>query len=81
MDQPDPWQVVPRRVFTPYDCLLISVAFVVLYRIGLLWVTSVVQCTFYSDFILLAGDTATHDLLNLEQVTLTLHFCDLLTLH
>ena len=25
-DQTDPWQVVPRQVFTPYDCLLISVA-------------------------------------------------------
>ena len=29
-DQTDPWQVVPRQVFTPYDYLLISVAFVVL---------------------------------------------------
>ena len=28
MDQTDPWQVVPRQVFTPYDCLLSSVAFV-----------------------------------------------------
>ena len=27
MDQTDPWQVVAREVFTPYDCLLISVAF------------------------------------------------------
>ena len=27
-DQTDPWQVVPKHVFTPYDCLLISVAFV-----------------------------------------------------
>ena len=27
----DPWQVVPRQVFTPCDCLLISVAFVVLF--------------------------------------------------
>ena len=26
-DQTDPWQVVPKQVFTPYDCLLISVAF------------------------------------------------------
>ena len=31
-DQPDPWQVVPRQVFTSYDCLSISVAFVVLCR-------------------------------------------------
>ena len=44
MDQSDPWQVVPRQVclihgklfsnrfsvFTTYDCLLISVTFVVL---------------------------------------------------
>ena len=29
-DQFDPWQVVPRQVFTPFDCLLISVAFVAL---------------------------------------------------
>ena len=30
-DQSDPWLVVaPRQVFTPYDCLLISVMFVVL---------------------------------------------------
>ena len=34
MDQFDPWQVVPRQVFTPYDCLLISVAFVVLCHVG-----------------------------------------------
>ena len=40
-DQFDPWQVVPRQVFTPYDCLLISEAFVVLYRVGCLWVPSV----------------------------------------
>ena len=41
MDQTDPWQVVPRQVLTPYDCLLISVAFVVLYRVGCLWVPGV----------------------------------------
>ena len=40
-DQFDPWQVVPRQVFTRYDCLLISVAFVVLCRVDCLWVTSV----------------------------------------
>ena len=33
-DQTDPWQVVPRQVFTPYNCLLISVAFVALCRVG-----------------------------------------------
>ena len=41
MDRFDPWQVVPRQVFTPYDCSLISVAFVVLCRVGCLWVTGV----------------------------------------
>ena len=40
-DQTDPWQVIPRQVFTPYYCLLISVAFVVLCRVGCLWVTDV----------------------------------------
>ena len=29
-DQTDSWHVVPIQVFTQYDCLLISVAFVVL---------------------------------------------------
>ena len=38
-DQADPWQVVPRQVFTLYDCLLISVAFVVLCHVDCLWVT------------------------------------------
>ena len=42
-DQPDPWQVVLRLIFTPYDCLLISVVFVSLCRVGCLWVTGV--CT------------------------------------
>ena len=40
-DRIDPWLVLPRQVFTPYDCLLISVAFVVLCRVGCLWVTGV----------------------------------------
>ena len=44
MDQTDPWQVVPRQVFTPYDCVLISIAFVVLCRVGCLWVTGVHLC-------------------------------------
>ena len=35
-DQFDLWEAVPRQVFTPYDCLLISVAFVVLCRFGCL---------------------------------------------
>ena len=38
-DQTDPWQVVPIQIVTPYDCLLISVAFVVL----CLWVTGVIK--------------------------------------
>ena len=40
----DPWQVVPRQVFflfIPYDCLLISVAFVGPFRVGCLWITGV----------------------------------------
>ena len=40
-DQNDPWQVVPRQVFTPYSRLLISTAFVVLRRVGCLGVTGV----------------------------------------
>ena len=41
MDQTDLWQVVPRQVFTPYNCSLISVAFIVLCCGGCLWVTGV----------------------------------------
>ena len=41
-DQTDQRQVVPRQVFTPYDCLLISVAFVFLFRVGCVWVTDVI---------------------------------------
>ena len=40
-DQIDLWQVFPRQIFTPYDCLLISVGFVILCPIGFLWVTDV----------------------------------------
>ena len=40
-DQTDPQQIGPRQVLIPYDCLLISVAFVVLCRVGCLWVTGV----------------------------------------
>ena len=40
-DQFDPWQVVPRKVFTPYSRLLISTAFVFVSRIGSLGVTGV----------------------------------------
>ena len=32
-DQTDPLQIAPRRAFTPYDCLFITVAFVVLIRV------------------------------------------------
>ena len=42
MDQTDPWQVASRQVFTPNDCLLSSVAFVVLCRVGCLGVTGVI---------------------------------------
>ena len=35
----NPWQVVPRQVFTPYSHLLISTAFVVVSLLGFLWVT------------------------------------------
>ena len=47
MDQTDLWQVVPRQVFTctPYDCLLISVVFVVLCHVGCLMVTIVILHT------------------------------------
>ena len=41
MGHTDPWQFVPRQVFTPYDCLLISVTFVVVCHVGCLWVTGV----------------------------------------
>ena len=41
MDQFDPWQVVPRRVFTPNSHMLISTAFVVVSRVGCLQVTVV----------------------------------------
>ena len=41
-DQADPWQVAPTYVFTTYDCVLISVAFVVLCPVGCLGVTGVV---------------------------------------
>ena len=37
----DLWQVVPRQVFTSCYCLFISVAFVVVCRVGCLWVTGV----------------------------------------
>ena len=41
MDQTDPRQVVSRQLFTPYDSIWISVALVVLCRVGCLWVTGV----------------------------------------
>ena len=41
-DQTDLWQGIPRQVFTPYDCLLFPVAFVVLCQVGCLWVIGVV---------------------------------------
>ena len=49
MDQTDPWQVVPKQVFTPYSPLLISTVFVVVSRVSYLWVTSV-QMDEWKDF-------------------------------
>ena len=40
-DLSDPWQVVPRQVFTPYSRLLISTAFVFVRHVGCLGVTGV----------------------------------------
>ena len=40
-DHFDPWQVVPRLIFTRYSRLLISTAFVVVSRVGCLRVTVV----------------------------------------
>ena len=45
MDQFDPWQVVPRKAFTPYFRLLISTAFVVVSCVGCLRITGVKQYT------------------------------------
>ena len=42
-DQFDPWQVVPRRVFTPHSHLLISTAFAVVSCVGCLGVSGVVH--------------------------------------
>ena len=41
MDQFDPWQVVPRQVFSLYSRLLISTAFVVFSRVGCLGITGI----------------------------------------
>ena len=46
MDQSDPWQVVPRQVFTPYFHLLISTAFVVVSRVACHGVTGVFRGSF-----------------------------------
>ena len=40
MDQFDPWEVIPRQVFTPFSHSLISTAFVVVSHFGCLWVTN-----------------------------------------
>ena len=42
-DQFDPWQVVPRQVFTSYSRLSISTACVVINRVGCVGVTEVMQ--------------------------------------
>ena len=41
-------KLFPRQVCTPCNCLLISVAFVVLCRVGCLWVTSVFYRTTFT---------------------------------
>ena len=43
MDQFDPWQVVPRQVFTLYSRLLISIMFVGVSHVGCLGITGVFQ--------------------------------------
>ena len=43
MDQTDTWHFVPRQVYSPYYFSLISVAFVVLCRVGCLWITGVMN--------------------------------------
>ena len=48
MDQIDPWQVVPRQVFTPYSHLLISIVFIVFSRVGCLGVACVIQFSLQS---------------------------------
>ena len=54
-NQTDPWQVVSRQMFIPRDYLLISVAFVVLCRVGCLWITGVLNpCKIASEATLLA---------------------------
>ena len=47
--QTDPQQVVPRQQFTPYDCLLISVAPVVFCCVDCLWVNSVIIATLFEN--------------------------------
>ena len=42
-DQFDPWQIVPRQVFTSYSRLLISTAFVVVSHVGCLGVNGVLS--------------------------------------
>ena len=46
MDQTDPWQVVPRQVFTPCSHLLISTLFVVVSHVGCLGVSGVKHLPF-----------------------------------
>ena len=49
MDQFDPWQFVPRQVFTPYSHLLISTAFVVVSHVDCLGVTGVCMYSLFAD--------------------------------
>ena len=43
----------PGITVTPYDCLLISVAFVVLCRVGCLWVTGVISVPVFGMFMVI----------------------------
>ena len=44
----DLWQAFPRQVFTPYSCLLISAAFVVVNHVDYLRVTGVIAASAFT---------------------------------
>ena len=61
MDQFDPWQVIPREVFTPlYSRLLISTAFAVVSPVGCLGVSSVNSCKQILLTLTVASDLGLH---------------------
>ena len=51
-------KLIRGKLFTPYDCLLVSVALVVLCRVGCLWVTGVCM----AKITMLSIDLHTHSL-------------------